>query len=393
MIYIDNSATTRLDEEVLEAMMPYLREEYGNAGSKFYSLAKRAKTAVEEAREQVARLINAEPREIIFTASGSESNNFIIKGMADYLRHYEGAGNHLITSAVEHKSVSNVYRFLAGEIFMNKEIKDGPGGQMKKIDRGYEVDFLKVNDYGQVELEEARRAIKDNTILASFIWANNETGSLNDIEGLAEVYRERGIFVHSDATQAVGKIPVDMDRVRIDAMSFSAHKLYGPKGIGAAYLRSDGPRTRRISSLIHGGNDQESGYRAGTAAVANIVGFGKAAELAQARLEDHARKLRGLEEKFIRILHQKYADVIIVTDLENKLPGAVSFILPGVNNQLLVKRLADDLALSTGSACSVGLESAVLRELGYGQYSSNFFRVNFGKYNDQADLEKIADLI
>lgn len=392
MIYIDNNATTKIDEEVLDAMKPYLEEEYGNPGSRFYTLGVNAKNAIEEAREKVAALINAKPKEIIFTSSGSESNNFVIKGISDYLKNYENKGNHLITSKFEHKSVLNSFRYLNGEIYMNKEKVKKVGQTAIKIDRGYEIDFLGGNSKGQVSLEEIDRLVKDTSILGSFIWANNETGNLNNIEGIAALFNKKNIFIHSDATQIVGKLDVDLEKIGLDAISFSAHKIYGPKGIGAVYLRANKYTTRDITALIHGGDDQEFGYRSGTPCVHNIVGFGKAAEISKKNMQENIRKIQKLEEEFIKILYNNFDDCRLVIDKNNKIPGVISFVLPNVNNQLYLKRLSSAVAFSSGSACTLSGETNMLDYLGLSEYKSNFFRVAFGKNNTMdeiANLEKL----
>lgn len=392
MIYIDNNATTKIDEEVLEAMRPYLQEEYGNPGSKFYMLAKNAHVAVEEAREKVADLINAKPKEIMFTSSGSESNNFIIKGMSDYLKYYENKGNHLITSKFEHKSVLNSFRYLNGEIYMNKEKIKKIGELPINIDRGYEVDFLGGNSKGQVSLDDIKKCIKETTIFGSFIWANNETGNLNFIDKIVEFFNDKKIFIHSDATQIVGKLEVDLDKINLDAISFSAHKIYGPKGIGAAYLRSNKYTTKDITSLIHGGDDQEFGYRAGTPAVHNIVGFGKAAEIAKRNMKTNIKYIKALEEEFIKILSSKFDNLKLLIDEDNKIPGVVSFILPNINNQLYLKRLSKDVAFSSGSACTISSDANMLDYLGLGEYKSNFFRVAIGKNNTIDEIKELKDI-
>lgn len=392
MIYIDNNATTKIDQEVLEAMRPYLEEEYGNPGSRFYTLADNARKAVENARESVASLINVRPKEIIFTSSGSESNNFIIKGISDYLKNYEKRGNHLITTKFEHKSVINSCRFLNGEIYMNKEKIKKIGEEPVVIDRGYEVDFLGGNDRGQTSAEEIRRSIKNTTILGSFIWANNETGNLNDIEEIARIFNERNIFIHSDATQIVGKLDIDLEKIRLDSISFSAHKIYGPKGIGAAYLRANKYTTKDITSLIHGGEDQEFGYRAGTPAVHNIVGFGKAAEIAKRDIEENIKKLKELEKRFIKIIYNKFDNVKFLIDENQKIPGVLSFVLPDINNQIYLKKLSKDVAFSSGSACTISGNSNLLQNMGLGEYKSNFFRVAFGKNNTINEIEKLKDI-
>ena len=283
MIYLDNSATTPIDPEVLDAMLPYLKEEYGNPSSRHYTLAVNAEKAVEHAREQVASLINADPKEIIFTGGASESNNFIIKGVADYLKFYEEKGNHIITSTVEHKSVLQTCHFLNGDVFWNRPDTTVASRFLKKknttrkIDRGFEVSFLPVNQYGQVLNETFEESIKENSILASFIWGNNEIGSLNNINELGRIAHDNGILFHSDATQVLGKIDINVKELPVDFLSFSAHKIYGPKGVGAAFIRQSGLSDFKLTSLIHGGQ-QESGYRAGTSAVHNIVDLEKLAK-------------------------------------------------------------------------------------------------------------------
>ena len=389
MIYIDNSATTKVDERVIEAMLPYLNEYYGNPGSRFYEVSTEAKKAVDQARESVARLINADPSEIVFTSSGSEANNFIIKGVADYLKNYEKKGNHLMTSSVEHKSALNAFRFLNGEIFMNKEL--GPKEHVK-IDRGYELDIVGVNDFGLLDLEELEEKIKDTTILGSFMFGNNETGNLNKIDEIAEIFRSRDIYIHTDATQGVGKVKVDMDKTLVDAMSFSGHKIYGPKGAGAVYLRRKNGKNQKLTSLIHGGADQENGYRAGTPAVHDIVGFGKACELAYDKLNSYEKDLGKLTSAFKKILVKYFPDAVILTREGASVPGTISFALPNINNLELLERLADKMAFSAGSACSAtSTRTGLLDEIGRPEYRENFFRVTFGKFNGEDELRMIEN--
>jgi len=393
MIYIDNNATTPIDPEVYEAMKPYLTVEYGNPSSKYYKLAVKAEEAVNEAREKIARLINAEPKEIIFTSSATESNNFIIKGVADYKKYYEAKGNHIITSSVEHKSIINTCRFLDGQIYMNKEKNKFAFAPERKIDRGYEVTFLKVNKYGQVELEELEKNIKENTILVSIMWGNNEIGSINDIEKLVAPVKAKGILFHSDATQVLGRMEIDVKKVPVDFLSFSAHKLYGPKGIAACYIRSGKYSMPNLTSLIHGGDNQEYGYRAGTLSVHNIVGFGKAAEIAARDMKEYTKKLRKLEIEFKRLIQQKFDEVEFLGDPDNHIPGVVSMIIPEIHNETFIKKLADKVALSSGSACSIVEPSYVLEAIGKKEYTTNFIRVSFGKFNDYEDIEKLEKIL
>ncbi len=387
MIYLDNSATTPIDPEVLDAMLPYLKEEYGNPSSRYYSLAVNANNAVEKAREQVAALINADPKEIIFTGGASESNNFILKGVADYKKYYEDGGNHIITSTVEHKSVLQTCKFLNGDVFWNTSDKSVASKFLKKktmtkkIDRGYEVTFLPVNSYAQVNAYEFKDSIKDNTILASFIWGNNEVGSLNDIEKLCAIAKEKDILFHSDATQVLGKINIDVKKTPIDFLSMSAHKIYGPKGVGAAFVRQKGLTSYKMTSLIHGGL-QENGYRAGTSAVHNIVGFGKACEIAKRDMDEYIKKILVKEEETKKEFAEKYPGVEFLGDPEHHIPGVIGMLIPGIVNDMFIKDMADKevCALSSGSACGIGEPSYVIQEIGYGDRSSQFVRLSLNKY-------------
>jgi len=392
MIYLDNSSTTPIDPEVLDAMLPYLKEEYGNPSSRYYTLAVNAEKAVEQAREQVASLINADPKEIIFTAGASESNNFIIKGVADYKKYYEEKGNHIITSSVEHKSVLQTCKFLNGDVFWNKSEKTIASQYLKKkstakkIDRGYEVSFLPVNKYAQVEENIFRESIKENTILASFIWGNNEIGSLNNIENLTNITKEKGILFHSDATQVLGKIDIDVKRIPVDFLSMSAHKIYGPKGIGAAFIRQSGISDYKITSLIHGGL-QEKGYRGGTSAVHNIVGFGKACEIAKRDMKVYMKNISELEIETKKMLTEKYPGIEFLGDPKNSIPGVIGMLIPGIVNDMFIKNMADICAISSGSACGIGEPSYVIQEIGIGDRSSQFIRITFNKMNSSANLE------
>ncbi|ADK14522.1 cysteine desulfurase family protein [Clostridium ljungdahlii] len=392
MIYLDNSATTPVDPEVLDAMLPYLKEEYGNPSSRYYTLAVNAHNAVEKAREQVAALINAKPKEIIFTGGASESNNFIIKGVADYKKHYEESGNHIITSTVEHKSVLQTCKFLNGDVFWNKSEKSVANqflkkkSTTKKIDRGYEVTFLPVNKYAQVEKDSFKNAIKDNTILASFMWGNNEIGSLNDIEGLCSIAKEKGILFHSDATQVLGKIDIDVKKLPVDFLSMSAHKIYGPKGVGSAFVRQNGLSDFKMTSLIHGGL-QENGYRAGTSAVHNIVGFGKACEIAKKDMNKYIKKISKLEIETKKMLTEKYPGIEFLGDPEHHIPGVIGMLIPEITNDIFIKNIADKVAISSGSACGIGEPSYVIKEIGIQNKSSSFTRLTLSKLSTIQDIK------
>lgn len=396
MIYLDNSATTPIDPEVLDAMLPYLKEEYGNPSSRYYTLAVNASNAVEKAREQVATLINAESKEIIFTGGASESNNFIIKGVADYKKYYEESGNHIITSTVEHKSILQTCKFLNGDVFWSKSEKSVASqflkkkSTTKKIDRGYEVSFLPVNQYAQVEKDTYKNSIKENTILASFIWGNNEIGSLNDIEGLCYIAKEKNILFHSDATQVLGKIDIDVKKLPVDFLSMSAHKIYGPKGVGAAFIRQTGLSDYKMTSLIHGGL-QEIGYRAGTSAVHNIVGFGKACEIAKRDMYEYIKKISELEIETKKMLSEKYPGVEFLGDPENHIPGVIGMLIPGIVNDMFIKDMADRCAISSGSACGIGEPSYVIDQIRLRDKSSQFIRLTLSKHSINENIN--AELI
>mgnify|MGYP005947271269 FL=1 len=391
MIYLDNSATTPVDPEVLEAMLPYLKEEFGNPSSRHYTLAVNAEKAVEKAREQVAGLINAKPNEIIFTSGASESNNFIIKGVTDYMKYYEEKGNHIITSTVEHKSVLQTCKFLNGEVFNNNPTKSVASRfikkqAVKKIDRGFKVDFLSVNEYAQVNADDFKNTIKDNTILASFIYGNNEIGSLNDINTLGKIAKEKNVLLHTDATQVLGKIDIDVNTLPVDFMSFSAHKLYAPKGVGAAYIRQNRLTNYKMTSLIHGGQ-QEFGYRAGTHGVHNIVGFGKACEIAKRDMNEYMKKIAEFEVEAKKMILAKYPGTEFLGDPVNKIPGVIGMLIPGIVNEIFIKDLSDKVALSAGSACGISEPSYIIKEIGLHDRTSNFIRITFSKHIDNNSIK------
>ena len=295
MIYLDNAATSPVDEEVLDAMLPFLREEYGNPSSKYYCKADNAKQAVEDARAKVAALFGAKSEEIIFTAGSTESTNLIIKGALDYSKYYCKGKNHVITSNAEHKATLNVCKYLNGEIYSNNDATMSLFSRDNKIDRGYTATFIEVDKFGIASPEKLEEAITDNTALASFLYVNSETGTINDISALSTAAHSHGVLIHADVTQAAGKMSVNVHDLDVDFLSASAHKFYGPKGIGCAYIKSDKYGLPPITSLIHGG-EQESGIRAGTLAVHNIVGFGKAAEIALRDMEKNYKLISELDD-------------------------------------------------------------------------------------------------
>lgn len=383
MIYLDNSATTPVAKEVFEAMVPYLTTEYGNPSSKYYEHAIRAKEAVEQARINVAKLINAKSEEIIFTSGATESTNMVIKGVSDYRKYYEKKGNHIITTKVEHNATINTCKFLNGEIYSNSDATFLIGGKPLKVDRGFNVTFLDVNKYGQVEIDTLENAIKDKTVLVSIIWGNNEIGSLNDINKLYAVCKKNNILFHTDATQVLGKIDIDVQKAQADFMSFSAHKLHGPKGVGAAYIKADDYGIPPFSALLHGG-EQENGMRGSTLAVHNIVGFGKAAEIALREQENTKKYYDELDEQIISVIKNN-AHLQLLGDINNRLPGIYSIIVDkkDFNNERFLKKIGSEVALSTGSACTAGQPSHVLQAIGLGDYTSKVIRISVGNLDDK----------
>ncbi|WCT56768.1 aminotransferase class V-fold PLP-dependent enzyme [Paenibacillus kyungheensis] len=347
MLYLDNSATTKIHPEVLEAMMPYLQEEYGNPSSKFYSLAENAKKAVAIARQQVADLVGCDSDEVIFTSGATESNNMIIKGIADYYGREDQGNKNMLTSKAEHPSVIETFEFLG--------------------ERGYEVTYMDVDQYARVDVEAIKKVADQNQpLLTSIMWGNNEIGSLNPIQELSQIFEENKLFFHTDATQVVGKVPINLKELKgIRFLSLSAHKMGGPKGIGAVIIRKQSKEIyTRLTPLLHGGG-QENNYRSGTLAVHNIVGLGKAAERAAINLESNVQRLKELENYLTDIFKNNLKDKIkFNSDEKDKIPGLVSLQFIGVNNELLIKKLSDYTALSSGSACSSSKPSHVLNATG-----------------------------
>ena len=393
MIYFDNAATSPVDEEVLEAMLPYLKEEYGNPSGKYYCKAVNAKNAVEEARENVAKLIGAKAEEIIFTAGASESTNFIIKGYLDYTRYYSDGRNNVITSNAEHKATINACKYLNGDIYSNNDSTFSLSGKNRRVDRGYTATFIDVDCNGVVIPDSFESAISDQTALASFIYVNNEIGSVNDVKALADIAHCHNIKIHIDATQALGKIDVDVDEIGCDFISASAHKIYGPKGIGCAYIRSDRYGLPPISAFVHGG-EQENGLRAGTLAVHNIVGFGKAAEIAIRDKAENIKRLTELDDYFLQKL-TTIQNISVLGDEDKRLKGILSLYVDrsSFNNERFIKRISGDVALSTGSACSAGEPSHVISAIGLKDKTTKILRVSINKYTSFEDIDRFAELL
>ncbi len=368
IIYLDHAATTYVKPEVFEAMKPYFCEHFGNASS-IYSIGRHSKKAVEEAREKVAKAIGAQVKEIYFTGSGSEADNWALKGVAAANKK---KGNHIITSAIEHPAIMNSCKYLEGE--------------------GFEVTYLPVDSDGVVSLEDLKNAIKENTILISIMFANNEIGTIQSVQEIGAIARERGILFHTDAVQAVGNIPIDVEKMNIDLLSLSGHKLYGPKGIGALYVR----KGVKISSFIHGGQ-QERGKRASTENIPAIVGLGKAIELAAENLEEYNKKLISLRERTIEGLMAKIPYIRLNGHRHNRLPGNVNISFQYIEGESLLLML-DMLGVcgSSGSACSSGSldPSHVLMAIGLPhEIAHGSLRLSFGDENTDEDVDYILEEI
>jgi cysteine desulfurase len=353
---------------VFEAMKPYFCEHFGNASS-IYSIGRDSKKAVEEAREKVAKAICAQPREIYFTGSGSEADNWALKGVAAANKK---KGNHIITSAIEHPAIINTCKYLEGE--------------------GFEVTYLPVDSDGLVSVEQLKSAIKDTTILISIMIANNEIGTIQPIEEIGKIAREKGILFHTDAVQAIGNIAIDVEKMNIDLLSLSAHKFYGPKGIGALYVR----KGVKISSFIHGGQ-QERGKRASTENIPNIVGLGKAIELATTNLDEYNNKLINLREKTIEGLMSKVPYIRLNGHRTNRLPGNINISFEFIEGESLLLMLdMKGVCGSSGSACSSGSldPSHVLLAIGLPhEIAHGSLRLTFGEENTEEDVDYILEEI
>ena len=393
MIYLDNAATSPVDEEVLDAMLPYLREEYGNPSSKYYCKADNAKQAVENARAKVASLFGAASEEIIFTAGSTESTNMIIKGVLDYNKYYCGGKNHVITSNAEHKATLNVCKYLNGEIYSNNDATMSLFSANIRVDRGYQATFIEVDEHGIISSDKLEQAITDKTALASFIYVNNEIGSINDITALVKVAHSHNVLIHADVTQAAGKIPINVTELGVDFLSASAHKFYGPKGIGCAYIKADKYGLPPITALLHGG-EQESGIRAGTLAVHNIVGFGKAAEIAMRDMAKNHKLICELDDYLITKLKSCGSIRVLIPD-EFRAKGIISILVDKTdfNNERFIKRISDEVAISTGSACSLGEPSHVIKALGLKDQTSKVIRISLNKFTTKEDIDLFISVL
>src|SRR5437667_1128321 len=373
-IYMDNHATTPLDPRVLEEMLPYFMEKFGNAASRNHSFGWAGEEGVETARERVAKLVGATTKEIIFTSGATESDNLAIKGVAEM---YKEKGNHIITAVTEHKAVLDT---------------------CKRLEKYcYRVTYLPVQKDGLVDLDDLKRAIDDKTILVTIMAANNEIGVLQPVAEIGKLCRERGVIFHSDATQAVGKVPVDVNKQNIDVMSISAHKMYGPKGVGALYVRRKNPRVQ-ISAIIDGGG-HERGMRSGTLNVPGIVGLGKACAIASEELPRESCRLAGLRNRLRDRIMGKLDEVYINGSTEHRLPGNLNISFAYVEGESLLMGI-NDIAVSSGSACtSATLEpSYVLKALGTGDdLAHSSIRFGIGRFNTEAEIDyvtaKVIDVV
>jgi cysteine desulfurase len=369
-IYMDYSATTPVDERVAEKMMSYLTRQgkFGNPSSRSHSYGWEAEAAVERARQHVAELVNADPREIIWTSGATESDNLAIKGVAHF---YKKSGRHIVTLKTEHKAVLDSCRQLERE--------------------GYEVTYLEPESNGLLDLNKFEAALRDDTILVSIMHVNNEIGVIQDIEAIGEICRARKIVFHVDAAQSVGKIPIDLGKLKVDLMSFSAHKIYGPKGVGALYVRRK-PRVR-LEAQMHGGG-HERGLRSGTLATHQIAGMGEAFRIAHAEMAGEAMRIKALRERLWNGLNEM-EEVYLNGDLEQRVPGILNVSFNYVEGESLIMALKD-MAVSSGSACtSSSLEpSYVLRAIGRNdELAHSSIRFTIGRFTTEEEVDYIIDLV
>lgn len=367
-IYFDNAATTRLDEEVLNEMIPYLKENYGNASS-IYKLGRDSKKAVEDSREKIAQVLNCKSNEIYFTAGGSESDNTAIKGIA---RANKLKGNHIITSKIEHPAVLETCKNLEKE--------------------GFEVTYISVDENGIINLEELKKSVKDTTVLITIMFANNEIGTVQPIEEIGKIAKEKNIYFHTDAVQAVGSIKIDVQKLNIDSLSLSGHKLYGPKGIGALYVKSG----IKFEKFVDGGH-QERNKRAGTENVAGIVGIGKAIELAYENFDEYNEKLTELRDYYISQVEEKIPYIKINGHRQKRLPGNANISFKFIEGEGLLLNLdMKGICASSGSACTSGSldPSHVLLAIGLPhEIAHGSLRITFGDDNTKEDVDFLVNTL
>jgi len=367
-IYMDYHATTPIDPRVLETMMPALTDEFGNAASRNHSFGWKAEHAVEEARSKIAKLIGSEdPKEIIFTSGATESNNLALKGVAEM---YREKGDHLITMAIEHKAVLDTCKTLER--------------------KGFRVTTLPVNREGLIDLNELRNAITDKTILISIMMANNEIGVIQEIGEIGKLAKQKGVIFHTDASQAAGKIEIDVEKLGVDLLSLSAHKMYGPKGVGALYVRKKNPRVRLVPQMDGGGH--ERGMRSGTLNVPGIVGLGRACEIAGAEMKEESKWLFSLRERLREGLLRELDEIYVNGSLKNRLPNNLNISFAYVEGESLLMGINEEIAVSSGSACtSATLEpSYVLKALGVGEdLAHTSIRFGLGRFNTEEEVDYV----
>jgi cysteine desulfurase len=366
-IYLDYQATTPMDPRVLEAMMPYFTHKFGNPHSRSHSYGWEAEEAVEKARGQIAKLIGGDEKEVVFTSGATESNNLAIKGVAEF---YKDRRNHIVTTVTEHKCVLDTCRHLEQQ--------------------GFSVTYLPVQANGLIDLNELRAAVTDKTVVVSIMAVNNEIGVIQPLAEIGKICREKGAFFHTDAAQAVGKIPLDVEAMNIDLMSISGHKIYGPKGIGALYVRRR-PRVRLVA-LINGGG-QERGFRSGTLPTPLCVGLGEACEIAMKEMDAEAKRLKKLQERMLKGLQSKLKEIYVNGDLEHRIPGNLNISFAYVEGESLMMGIKG-LSVSSGSACtSASLEpSYVLRALGVDEdLAHTSLRIGLGRFTTEQEVDLAVD--
>jgi cysteine desulfurase len=367
-VYLDYSATTPVDRRVAEKMIPFLTEHFGNAASRSHAFGWKAEEAVEEARSHVAALLNADPKEIVWTSGATEGNNLAIKGAANF---YKTKGKHLITQKTEHKAVLDTFRELERQ--------------------GFEATYLEVDANGLVSLEQLKAALRPDTILVSIMMVNNEIGVVQPVWEMAELCRSKGIIFHCDAVQGAGRLEIDVQKLKVDLLTITAHKIYGPKGIGALYVRRK-PRVR-IEAQIHGGG-HERGFRSGTLATHQIAGFGEAARLAKAEMASENERVRGLRDRLLKGI-QDIEEAYVNGDLDQRIPHNLNVSFNFVEGESLIMAVKD-LAVSSGSACtSASLEpSYVLRALGRSdELAHSSIRFTLGRFTSEEEIDFAIDLI
>ena len=365
-IYFDNAATTKLDDEVLKEMLPYLKDNYGNPSS-IYKLGREARKAIEDSREKIAKVLNCKANEIYFTAGGSESYNTAIKGIA---KANKKRGNHIITSKIEHPAVLETCKQLEKE--------------------GFEITYISVDEKGIVDLEELKKSIKPTTILITIMFANNEIGTIQPIEEIGKIAKGNNIYFHTDSVQAVGSIKIDVQKLNIDSLSLSGHKFYGPKGVGALYVKTGVPFEKFIS-----GGHQERNKRAGTENVAGIVGIGKAIELAYENLDEYNKKIKELRDYYVKQVEEKIPYIKINGDMEKRLPGNSNISFRFIEGEGLLLNLdLKGICASSGSACTSGSldPSHVLLAIGLPhEIAHGSLRVSIGKYNTKEEIDYLIE--